>query len=151
MHFQCIVLEFNTTTGEVSPEGFSLINTISDGAPYGIEFSQQSNKLYTSTHDGINNAVYQFDLLSLNILASKTLIHKQNGYRGALQLAIDGNIYATVPISYPVGTSHLDVIQNPDADPSEVIYTENVIDLGENKSTQGLPPFIQSFFAPVNI
>jgi gliding motility-associated-like protein len=142
---------FNNATGEVSSTFDVLLNTGLDGAPYGIEFSQQSNKLYTSTFDGDNNKVFQFDLTASDVRASKSLIHSQIGYRGGLQLAINGKIYASVSVSYQVGTQYLDVIENPEDDAADIIYTQDKIDLGVNRATQGLPPFIQSFFSPVKI
>ena len=143
--------DFDKTTGNVSSSAIFLTSPDSDGAPYGIEFSQQSKKLYSSTFDGINNKVYQFDLTKPNIPLTKSLIHSQIGYRGALQLASDGKIYAAVPVSYLEGTQFIDVIENPEEDPLNVVYTEDKIDLGLGKATQGLPPFIQSFFSPVKV
>lgn len=146
-----VLYDFDTKGGGVDPTGIFLVSANTDGAPYGIEFSQQSSKLYVSTHDGTNNKVYQYDITSSDIRGTKTLVHQQTGYRGALQLGPDGKIYATVPVSYPIGTAFLDVINKPDADPADVDYQEDAINLGGPLSTQGLPPFIQSFFAPVNI
>lgn len=142
---------FNNTTGVVSSTFEALSSSGPDGAPYGIEFSQQSNKLYSSHFDGTNNRVYQFDLTAADISTTKTLIHSQVGYRGGLQLAIDGKIYASVSVDYFDGTQYLDVIENPGDDAADVIYTEDKIDLGVTRGTQGLPPFIQSFFSPVKI
>lgn len=147
---QLILFDFNTSTGKVSNGYVSLINPLSDGAPYGVEFSQQSNKLYTATHDGTNSKIFQFDVTNQDIVSTKTLINEKTGFRGALQLAPDSKIYATVPISYQEGTQYLDVIENPDAQANDVTYTSNAIKLN-GVSTQGLPPFIQSFFAPTKI
>lgn len=147
-----IIFDFNATTGKVSNiNNNTLLDLSIDGAPYGLEFSQYSSKLYVSTHDGTKNKVFQFDLTSSNIPQSKYLIHEQVGFRGGLQLAPDSKIYATVPIEYEIGTSFLDVIENPDDDAEDVIYTEDAINLKNRKSNQGLPPFIQSFFSPVKI
>ena len=146
-----VLYDFNTKTGIVSSSGQQLTTPSTDGSPYGVEFSQSSSKLYTSTFDGNNNKVYQFDLTDSKIAESKKLIHTQIGYRGALQLAPDGKIYAAVPVNYLTGTQFLDVIENPDEDASKIIYTQDKINLGTGLVTQGLPPFIQSFFSPVKI
>lgn len=144
------LFDFNSTTGSVSNPLSGLITPQSDGAPYGIEFSQQSTKLYTATHDGTSSKIYQFDITEQDITSTKALINQKTGYRGALQLATDGKIYATVPVSYQQGTGFLDVIDNADAQASNVTYTSDAVQLN-GTSTQGLPPFIQSFFAPVNL
>ena len=146
-----VLFDFDSKTGIVSNSGQTLTESTSDGSPYGVEFSQSSAKLYTSTFDGTNHRVYQFDLTQADIKTTKSLIHTQIGYRGALQLGPDGKIYAPVPESYPIGTQFLDVIENPEADASNITYTEDKIDLGSGLATQGLPPFIQSFFSPVKI
>ena len=146
-----VLYDFDKTTGIVSSSIKTLITPTTDGSPYGIEFSQLSSKLYLSTFDGTNNKVFQFDLLQTDVAASKTQIHSQVAYRGALQLASDGKIYATAPISYTLGTQFIDVIENPEEEAALVTYTEDKIDLGAGKATQGFPPFIQSFFSPVKI
>lgn len=146
-----VLYDFNATNGSVGNLATILADAQSDGAHYGIEFSQSSSKLYTSTYDHTNNKVFQFDLTQSNIATSKKLIHSQIGYRGALQLGVDGKIYAPVSVSYFNGTQFLDVIENPEAAAIDVIYIEDKIDLGTGTATQGLPPFIQSFFSPVKI
>lgn len=148
-----VLLDFDTSTGKISADNEKvLLDSNEDGVPYGVEFSQRSTKLYVSTHDGNNNKVFQFNITSSNTISSKALIHSQTGYRGALQLAPDNKIYATVPVSYLEGTRFLDVIENPDAEADEVRYTRDFIRLANGtSSTQGFPPFIQSFFSPVNI
>ncbi len=143
---------FNDTTGTISNDGIELIsNTPFDGEPYGVEFSPNSTKLYCSTHDGINNKLYQFDLENANIIASKTLIKSQFGYRGGLQLAPNGKIYATVPPSYSIGTRYLDAINLPDARGIDCNYEMDAIDLGNTRAMQGLPPFIASILLPIEI
>ena len=146
-----VLYDFDALNGTVSNTGTILANSSADGAHYGIEFSQSSSKLYTSTSDGTNNKLYQFDLTQTSVAASKELIHSQIGFRGALQLGPDGKIYALVPVSYQEGTQFIDVIENPEEEASQVTYTEDKINLRFGLATQGLPPFIQSFFSPVKI
>lgn len=142
---------FNDTTGKVLNDGIELISNVNiDGAPYGVEFSPNSTKVYSSTHDGFNNKLFQFDLESTNIPSSKTLIKSQTGYRGGLQLAPNGKIYATVPISYTQGTNTLDIIHNPNQKGVNCNYETDAFTLN-GMAMQGLPPFIASLLLPIEI
>lgn len=144
------ILNFNAVNGKVSNGTNNLVVAGVDGAPYGLEFSPKSNNLFISTFDGTNNTVFQFDVTQADILSTKKRVHQKIGYRGALQLGPNGKIYATVPKSYDDGTSYLDVIENPNEKTENIVYKSNAIKLS-GLSTQGLPPFIQSFFAPIDI
>ncbi|CAM1360185.1 Gliding motility-associated C-terminal domain-containing protein [Tenacibaculum sediminilitoris] len=143
-----VLYDFDNTTGKVASNRLVLTNGPVDGSPYGVEFSQQSRKLYTSLYHESSGSfrIFQYDLLDANILQTKTQIHQEPGYRGALQLAPNGKIYASIP-----DKSYLGIIENPEEDASNVIFTSNAVDLGGATSSQGLPPFIQSFFAPVKL
>lgn len=143
-----VLFDFDNTTGIVSSSGTILTNGSSDGSPYGVEFSQQSTKLYSSLYERNSNnfKIFQYDLLELDIASTKTQIWSENGFRGALQLGPDGKIYASVP-----DRTYLGAIENPEANAVNINYNSNAISLGSGISSQGLPPFIQSFFAPVNI
>ena len=142
---------FNDTTGEILNDGVELIsNATVDGAPYGVEFSPNSTKLYSSTYDGTSNNLYQFDIESSNIPNSKTLIKKQTGYRGGLQLAPNGKIYATVPVGYNQGTRDLDIIHDPNKQGIECNYEIDGFKLN-GMAMQGLPPFIASLLLPIEI
>lgn len=140
-----VLLDFDINTGVVSRNIKRLTEPNTEGAPYGVEFSKQSNKLYVSTFNSQNN-IYQFDLTKTDVADTKVLISSQTGYRSGLQLGPNGKIYNSIP-----GTPFLGVIENPDADASDVIYINEAVDLGTGRATQGLPPFIQSFFKPVDI
>lgn len=143
---------FDDVTGKINNDGIELIsNTALDGSPYGVEFSPQSTKLYCSTFNGSNNKLYHFDLESANIAASKSLVNSQIGYRGALQLAPNGKIYATVPVSYFIGTKYLNVINSPNEQVSESNFQLNALNLGTGYAMQGLPPFIASLLLPIEI
>ncbi len=158
---QCLLYSFNSTTGVVSNDAVSLFNGFAEGQAYGLEFSRSSKKLYISSTSGFRPdpsapettyKVFQYDLSAIDIATTQTLIHEQVGFRGALQLGPDGKIYSTVPIAYVNGeVSHLNIIENPEAEASKVIYTQNAIDLNGKMSTQGLPPFISSLLLPVEI
>lgn len=143
---------FNDETGEVSNDGISLIQTPEkEGAPYGVEFSSNSSKLYTATYDGSINQLYQFDLSKRDIIASKYLVNSQSGYRGGLQLAPNGKIYATIPSSYGTGTKYLQAINLPDLEGVNCQFQKNAVDLGTGRAMQGLPPFIASLLLPIEI
>ena len=146
-----VLFDFDIVTGKVSENGLELTNPIEDGSPYGIEFSHESKKLYVSTHDTSNNKLIQFNLKASNIKGSKAIISSKKGYRGALQIGPNYKIYASVPQSYRVGTKFLDVIENPDEDADKIIYNLGGVNLGNQQSTQGFPPFLQSIFAPAKI
>jgi gliding motility-associated-like protein len=144
---------FNASTGIVSNDAEVLIsNTALNGEPYGVEFSPNSSKLYVSTFDiSLNYKLYQFDLLKTNITNSQIEIHSQIGFRGALQLAPNGKIYATIPENYETGTKYLDVINNPDLEGLACDFKTDAIDLINGRAMQGLPPFIASFLTDVGI
>lgn len=141
-----VLYDFDAISGTVSRNTTILTTPSIDGSPYGVEFSQQSNKLYVSTFSNNTNTIFQFDLTQNNIASSKYRIYTQPGFRGALQLGVDGKIYASIP-----GKTTLDRIENPNDIGQQVRYTENAVSLNGAIATEGLPPFIQSFFAPVNI
>ena len=169
---RAILYDFNNETGEVSISEIKLIDGIIGGLgeAYGVEFSPDSKKLYVSTtsagrgnlfNPAVTYKLFQFDLIATDIPGSRELIHTQipgsidypeGGYRGALQLGPDGKIYATIPLAYANGFApFLDVIENPNASASDVIFTKNAIDLKGRFATQGLPPFISSLLLPIKI
>jgi gliding motility-associated-like protein len=136
---------FNNQTGIVSTNPVTLIGENENESPYGVAFSQQSNKLYVSTYNG-TNSVYQFDLTNSDVPSTRSLINSKQGFRGGLQLGPDGKIYASVPNS-----NYLDVIDNPNDDANNVNYINDAIFLNGNRTAQGLPPFISSLLLPVEI
>ncbi|MEO9570258.1 MAG: hypothetical protein ABJG40_03600, partial [Polaribacter sp.] len=144
----CLLFDFDTATGKASNKQTLNINFDS----YGAEFSQTGNRLYISTggHNQNSNAVrnnsfiYQYDLtksIITDINSSRTTINVWNGFRGALQLGPDARIYYAKS-----GENSLGVINNPEELGNSVNYVHNGISLGSRVSSEGLPPFIQSFF-----
>ncbi len=141
-----VLFDFDNETGKVNPNSSqTLIQRFSNQSPYGVAFSQQSNKLYVSTYNGLFN-VFQFDMEKQNIAGSRTQIASRLGFRGALQLGPNGKIYASIP-----GNTSLDVIENPNEIASNIIYSQNAIDLGGKTASQGLPPFIASLLLSIEI
>ncbi|MBI9041294.1 T9SS type B sorting domain-containing protein [Lutibacter sp.] len=153
-----MIYDFNPATGIVSNEIQLSFDTTND-IPYGVEFSMQSQKLYVTTSQLSGNIhsppgkLYQYNMASANISASRILIHSSNvNTRGGLQLAIDGKIYRALSITTTsqIGTAYLGVINNPESDGIACNYVHNAIDVSNGnpnrKVVEGLPPFIQSFF-----
>ena len=141
-----VLFDFDSNTGSVNQNSSQVLIPRSSGqSPYGVAFSQQSNKLYTSTYNG-TFTVFQFDLESSDISSSRTEIINKNGFRGALQLGPDGKIYASIPES-----NFLDIIENPNDAGANINYTENAIDLETGTTRQGLPPFLSSLLLPIEI
>jgi len=112
---------------------------------YGVEFSPDNNKLYTSqiylnVGSGlINNSIFQYDLLASNISNSKNIIYnKNNSYDvNSLQLGLDKKIYFSM-----LSNDSLGVINNPNDLNCNLI--KNAIYLGGKKCFAGLPNFIPS-------
>lgn len=149
--------DFDNTTGIVSNE----VELYDGDGPYGIEFSQSGNRMYTTVGIGENGAgdsfILQFDLTlpDNQIASSGTRLIDENGANfssfsaGALQLGPDGKIYrAQYNFNTGLG-NYLGVIENPEAIAANVDYNLRGILLSGagGGSRLGLPPFIQSIFA----
>ena len=147
---------------------------LSDTAsPYGIEFSYLSNYLYVTYdyHEPYSGDIYnipwlkgeivQYDVNATNIPASGIVIFdnffatsSMFSARGALQLALDKKIYysnSSLGYNYPT-SNFLSVIHSPDTAGVGANLELDVIQLNtptnpNHYSTQGLPPFITSFFS----
>ncbi len=144
---------FNSQDGTIGSPMALNVNT----GGYGVEFSETSTMLYVSTgvHSQTDNDpeeafVYQYNLNNTTITDinnSRKTIVSETGFRGALQLAIDGKIYYARSRS-----PYLGVINYPDKIGDDVAYVKNgQLLAGASTSSEGLPPFIQSFFSPVKI
>lgn len=131
--------DFNAMTGIVSNSRLLL----PDVQAYGVEFSNNSNILYSngrSISSGFE--LSQFDLLSAAIPQSKTVISSSYRNGGALQLGPNKKIYYCTDKSDSVG-----VINNPDVLGLGCNYDNEGQLLATNTySIYGLPPFITSFF-----
>ncbi|GAL68506.1 T9SS type B sorting domain-containing protein [Jejuia pallidilutea] len=155
------IYDFDSDTGIVSNQKsvtFSAPNNTF--FPYGVEFSPNSNLLYiNATNDffdqnpAISNnpanhfaTLYQFDLTAINFQTTETILDERQLYRGALQLGPDGKIYRALSASYSQGLSGLSTIENPNQVGIACDYRHNSINLSPTQSSQGLPPFVASFF-----
>ncbi|AGC77790.1 gliding motility-associated-like protein [Nonlabens dokdonensis] len=155
------IYDFDPNTGIVSNERQLLMQSPNNNG-YGVEFSPDGNLLYiTATNDASSNlpsdhtsTLYQFALTARN-LGGTTLtgidVDTRQGYRGSLQLGIDGKIYRALADTYDIGRPFLGVINNPNVIGPGCNYQHDAIPLAGRSSTQGLPPFIQSFFALIEV
>ena len=73
------------------------------------------------------------------------VLDRRKLYRGGLQLGPNGKIYRALSQSYNIGYRGLGAINNPNELGTASDYEHDIISL-PNASTQGLPPFIASFF-----
>lgn len=146
---ETLLFDFSTERGTASNKQILDVTQ-----SYGAEFSQSGNRLYVSTGSfnqppaGSNpgdSYIFQFDLTQTtinDINNSREIINLwNNGFRGALQLGPDARIYYAKS-----GESTLGVINNPEEIGVNVNYVHDGISLGLRRSSEGLPPFIQSFF-----
>ncbi|WP_299779937.1 T9SS type B sorting domain-containing protein [uncultured Formosa sp.] len=149
--------DFDTDTGAVTNQQQLTINTTTSNKSYGVEFSSNNKYLYVNSSNDYNasdsdnasnhkSSLIQYDLEAEDISGSQVTLDNRSLFRGALQLGPDGKIYRALAASYQVGLPYLGVIETPNAAGTSANYKHNAIDLNGNSSTQGLPPFIQSFF-----
>ncbi|MBM2813522.1 MAG: hypothetical protein HW421_284 [Ignavibacteria bacterium] len=134
---------FDDSTGQLSnPITF---NYVKDKVIYGVEFSPNSTKLYTSSASGFPPyRIIQYDLYAGNELAIKnsaSIIGEQNNKFGGMQVAPDGKIYIAQP-----NTSYLGIIHRPNQVGKLCYYSEKGIKLGTGNCFYGLPSFNQSYF-----
>lgn len=142
------VFDFDNSTGIVSnPKS---LQSDDFGRAYGIEFSPDAKKLYASKLM-VPSRIYQFNLDAGNsqeIMDSKYLLTPDtvNYFYGALQIGPDNRIYTACKV-----TDFLGVINDPDQIGADCDYRDTSIYLGGNKSTLGLPSFVQSWFLSVSV
>lgn len=152
--------DFDVNTGIVSNQlELTIKASLPDKpqSPYGLEFSQTNALLYVTAYydspDPVEfndpraqyTSLLQFDLTSQNISNTAIILDERVGFRGGIQLGIDGKIYRAMSETFFNGLPYLSVINSPNARGLDANYQHNKIQLSRN-STQGLPPFITSFF-----
>ncbi|TSE10735.1 T9SS type B sorting domain-containing protein [Aquimarina algiphila] len=153
-----LLYNFDNTTGIVSNE----IELYNGDSPYGIEFSQSGQRLYSTIGFGDEGngrsflMQYDLSLPDNQIAASGIRIQNENSQdsfdfnEGALQLGPDGKIYRALFNFASEQGNYLGVIENPEELGNNVIYNEKGILVnvdGTRNVRLGLPPFIQSIFA----
>ncbi len=130
-----MLYDFDNATGLVSNPR----NLYPNSGPYGVEFSQESTKLYVTA----NQSVIQFDLEAANPAQTINTVYNGFDFIGALQLGPDGKIYVANTDNYAT----MDVINAPDEAGVLCDYNYAGITLAPGTTgVIGLPPFIQSFF-----
>lgn len=155
MSFGLQLYDFDTETGIVSNQR-ELPVSGTDQSPYGIEFSSTGQYLYAHATQEFENEEYlsllvQYDLLDNNVPASQVVLDRRTIFRGSLQIGSNGKIYRTLANDYFTGTTYLSVIDNPDNKGTAANYRHRAISLEGRIGTQGLPPFVQSFFDKVDL
>jgi gliding motility-associated-like protein len=147
---------FDNSSGVVSnPQSYTF--NYPDISPYGIEFSQDSRKVYASLLHLPGQVptkpsrIFQFDLNSgwSNPVQLDSIV----GVRwGGMQLATDGKIYLSRTVNLVSRLDSLDVIYNPTRPGLECNFDKlnhvpnSLFYLNGGKSTYGLPDFMQSYF-----
>lgn len=150
--------DYDQLTGVVSNER-QLQFSGTNRSGYGVEFSPDSSLLYiTASNDTGGNdpaahssTLFQFDMTNPVPATSGIVIDTRQGYRGSLQLGIDKKIYRALSDTYVIGRGFLGVINNPNVAGQGCNYQHDAIPLSGRVSRQGLPPFIQSFFALIDV
>ena len=125
---------------------------------YGIEFSPNSQILYASSKkipvDSSQDKIceiLQYDLSAPNIIDSKYTIDMQGlCYGGALQLGVDGKIYANTYENEANG-HYIGVIENPNTLYNPVVgdmpvFIPETLDFGNISTGVGLPTFLNHYF-----
>jgi hypothetical protein len=138
------VFDFNDTTGVLS----SHIGLPTPGyfQTYGLEFSPNSQLLYSGANPGYNQ-VHQWNLAAgdvNDIIASDVVVGTTLGDCGSLQLGPDGKIYVAQYVSYYVG-----VINFPDSVGTACDWNEYAVNLSPGQCQLGLPNFVVNIaFSP---
>ncbi|HEX2684178.1 MAG TPA: T9SS type B sorting domain-containing protein [Ferruginibacter sp.] len=130
---------------------------------YGVEFSPNSNLLYTTVWSGANtafskNELHQYDIslgspaairASRQILAG--LFDPAERY-AALQIAPDGKMYMAQNLPSAISPTYISSISSPNTYGPGCNFTNIAIQWSGplQRSTFGLPTFIQSYFYPLD-
>ena len=136
------VFQFDNETGVIS--SYPTPKRTYLNAAYGVEISPNGRYLYVSQRDkfpeGGTKSIFQFDLEAADFEGSKVNIGTME-QGGALQIGPDGKIYAS-----QAKYGYLGRIENPNAAGAASNYVQDAIYLEGNKSGEGLPTFVSSFF-----
>ncbi|WP_298519378.1 T9SS type B sorting domain-containing protein [uncultured Kordia sp.] len=142
--------DFNPTTGSVSNGEF----LADDITFYGVEFSSNSSRLYTSgkfflTTTLSNIQIQQFDVTSADVPNTKYIVHNYPAAQvtpslaGSLQLGLDKRIYHSLP------SAKLSTINTPNLLEAACGFDYQSVDLGNNFARFGLPATVQSYYESV--
>ncbi len=131
--------DFDNTSGIVSTA--RQITSPDLGSPYGIEFSPDSRYLYFTTVNTTTNATNNLYQVDLSAGSAPVLINQLPLDLTALQLSVDGKIYAA-----RYKQPFLGVIENPNRPGTACNLAENGLNINGSLAPRGLPNFIQSYF-----
>lgn len=137
---QIELYDFNNFTGVVSNP---LVIAQFSYESYGVEFSPDDSKLYTTISD-YPSVLIQFDLSGgslASIIASMDSIYYSNEFLGALQMGPDGKIYLARNNKHYLGC-----ITHPNLAGNSCSYVDSCVFLGNGYGRFGLPCFLNSFF-----
>ncbi|WP_396600442.1 T9SS type B sorting domain-containing protein [Algibacter sp. R77976] len=154
------IYDFDVATGIVSNQQSITISGTAN-VPYGLEFSPNSNLLYVHASNDFfdfgnsanneilsnhNSQLIQYNLSDVDFISSAFIVDNRQLYRGGLQLGPNGKIYRALSATYTQGIPFLGAIENPNVIGAGCNYNHNAVSLSPFSSSQGLPPFIASFF-----
>ncbi|GAB2819940.1 PKD domain-containing protein [Ferruginibacter profundus] len=155
------VSDFDNATGIVSNSISLFQPTDPHYLSYGVEFSPNSSLLYTTVWRDASNALsknelHQYDITlgsPAAIRASRQIISglfNPGEIYAALQIAPDGKMYMSQNLSPLISPTYISSIDNPNTYGSGCNFTNNAMQWSQpnQKSTFGLPTFIQSYFYP---
>lgn len=138
------VLDFDPRTGKITHP--VLLSSPEPGSNYGVEFSPDGTKLYTTKYGGASLArsfLYQYDLLVPGYNAATALLTGASfasaGLQGSLQLGPDGRIYVA---RFAPPAAFLGVITRPNEAGAACAYQDQGQALAGRTSTLGLPGFL---------
>jgi hypothetical protein len=149
--------DFDNSSGNVSNPQTYMFN-FPGISPYGIEFSQDSRKVYTTLLQmsgngapSVSSRIFQFDITTG--FNNPILIDSVAGIRwGGIQLATDGKIYVSRTATLFLRKDSLDVIYNPTRPGLNCNYNllgnipQSRFSLNGKMCIYGLPNMMQSYF-----
>lgn len=147
---ELVFFDFDNETGIVSNKQNLIKSLVFFDQPsvYGIEFSNDSKLLYTTSFNKSTNTetLFQYELDNLHPTERIKKIHVKNlnGFT-SLQLSHNSKIYKTQTRPNKKPGDYLDVINAPNKIGLDADFKTNVISI-KDKSGTGLPNFIQSYF-----
>ena len=134
--------DFNSSTGTVA--NYQSL-TGANNLCYGIEFSPDNSRLYTTmyTDGGGSTSIYQYNLLAGSgtaIQNSRQIIGSVSGLSTTIQAAPNGKLYLSA-----YNKTYLNAINQPNALGSACSFQENAVALGIKQGQNGLPNFPNAF------
>ncbi|WP_299523105.1 3-coathanger stack domain-containing protein [Winogradskyella sp.] len=139
------ILNFNNSSGQLSPSFFTVDNPNFAMPGYASEFSGNGNYLYLLVGGGFSYEIFQFDLqntninpVSIGLSLPLPLSDNPETDLPTMVRGIDGKIYV------PNNNNFLGVINNPNLFGTNSNYVNNQIDLGTNVIAKKLPQQVQN-------